>query len=147
MEERSTAEKGDAGFDGIRLLLCENPLPQMDEAIAVATSELPRSNLYTEPHTESLRGLLGQRLNVPTACIYIYAGSELILRQLFDRFGEQGHLLTPTDPLFPEIVESYTETRLRPEDGFRFDLRDLTAPERTQTPPTVTSLSGTRPRC
>ena len=41
-------EKGGGAFHGIRLLLCENPLPPLDEAIAAAQAELPLSNYYTE---------------------------------------------------------------------------------------------------
>jgi Aminotransferase class I and II len=41
------------------------------------------------------------------------------------------HLLTPTYSLFPEIAGSYSETRLLPEDDFRFDLAELSVPERT----------------
>lgn len=43
------AEKGGAAFHGIKLLLCENPLPPLDEAIAAAQAEVPHSNYYTEP--------------------------------------------------------------------------------------------------
>ena len=32
----SLSEKGGGTFQGIRLLLCENPLPPIDEAIATA---------------------------------------------------------------------------------------------------------------
>jgi len=31
-------------FQDIKLLLCENPLPQIDEAIAAALAEAPRRN-------------------------------------------------------------------------------------------------------
>jgi histidinol-phosphate aminotransferase len=31
------------------LLLCENPLPPIEEAITAAQEEAPRSNFYTEP--------------------------------------------------------------------------------------------------
>jgi histidinol-phosphate aminotransferase len=127
----STAEKGGAGFDGVTLLLCENPLPPIDEAIEAAEDELPRSNHYTEPHSEPLREMLGERLGVPTEHLHVNAGSELILRQLFDRFGQRVHLLTPTYPLFTEIADRYTETRLRPERDFQFDLRELEFPEET----------------
>lgn len=41
------------------------------------------------------------------------------------------HLLTPTYVLFPEIAQAWTETRLRPEDGFRFDLGQLVIPPGT----------------
>jgi len=131
MTEPSTVEKGGAGFDGVKLLLCENPLPPIDEAIQAARDELPRSNHYTEPYSAPLRDLIGDRLGVPTDHIHLNAGSELILRQLFDRFGGHVHLLTPTYPLFPEIADQYTETRLRPADDFRFDLRDLEIPDET----------------
>ena len=101
------AEKGGGTFQGIKLLLCENPLPPIEEAIAAAQAEVPHSNYYTEPY------------------------SELILRQLFDRFGQQVHLLTPTYVLFPEIARHYTETRLLPENDFTFDLAELAIPQGT----------------
>ena len=131
MHERSTREKGGGEFEGVKLLLCENPLPPIDEAIEAARRELSRSNHYTEPYSKPLRDLLADRIGVSTDHLHVNAGSELILRQLFDRFGEQVHLLTPTYPLFPEIAEAYTETELRPEDDFRCDLRDLRIPEGT----------------
>ncbi|WP_225336212.1 pyridoxal phosphate-dependent aminotransferase [Halomicrobium urmianum] len=127
----STTEKGGADFDGVKLLLCENPLPPIDEAIEAAADELPRSNHYTEPYSEPLRELLGDRLGVPTEHIHVNAGSELILRQLFDRFGQHVHLLTPTYPLFTEIAEQYTETRLRPDEDFQYDLQELEFPNET----------------
>lgn len=131
MREASTVEKGGAGFEGIKLLLCENPLPPIDEAIEAARNELPRSNHYTEPYSEPLRELLADRLGVSVNNVHVNAGSELILRQLFDRLGGRTHLLTPTYPLFKEIAEQYTETRLRPENDFQFDLRELDVPDDT----------------
>ena len=127
----SKLEKGGGSFAGIKLLLCENPLPPLDEAIEAARAELPRSNHYTDAHSAPLRRLLADRLDVPERHIHINAGSELILRQIFDRFGDRVHLLTPTYPLFPEIARQYTETRLRPEDVFRFDLAALRIPNGT----------------
>ena len=35
------AEKGGGSFHGIKLLLCENPLPPLDEAVAAAQAEAP----------------------------------------------------------------------------------------------------------
>jgi histidinol-phosphate aminotransferase len=125
------SEKGGGTFRGIKLLLCENPLPPLDEAIEAAQAELPRSNYYTEPYSEPLRHLLSEQIGVPERLIHINAGSELILRQLFDRLGQQVHLLTPTYVLFPEIARSFTETRLRPEDGFAYDLAQLQIPSGT----------------
>jgi histidinol-phosphate aminotransferase len=127
----SRLEKGGGTFTGIKLLLCENPLPPLEEAIEAAQAELPRSNYYTEAHSAPLRRLLAQTLVVEEHLIHINAGSELILRQIFDRFGQQVHLLTPTYALFPEIARHYTETRLRPEYDFRFDLDDLRIPDGT----------------
>jgi histidinol-phosphate aminotransferase len=127
----SKAEKGGAGFEGLKLLLCENPLPPLEEAIEAARAELPRSNFYTEPHSAPLRDLLSRQLGVADELIHINAGSELILRQIFDRLGQRVHLLTPTYALFPEIAQSVTETPLLPERDFRFDLRDLEVPEGT----------------
>jgi histidinol-phosphate aminotransferase len=127
----SILEKGGGTFTGIKLLLCENPLPPLEEAVAAAQAELPSSNYYTEPYSAPLRGLLAEQLGVPERLVHINAGSELILRQLFDRLGQQVHLLTPTYVLFPEIARQYTETRLRPEDGFACDLARLEVPRGT----------------
>lgn len=125
------AEKGGGAFQGIKLLLCENPLPPIDEAIAAAQAEAPHSNFYTEAYSAPLRRLISEQIGVPERLIHINAGSELILRQLFDRFGQQVHLLTPTYVLFPEIARRYTETRLPPEKDFAFDLAELVIPEGT----------------
>jgi histidinol-phosphate aminotransferase len=78
-----------------------------------------------------LRRLIARQLGVPERIIHINAGSELILRQLFDRFGQQVHLLTPTYALFPEIARRYTETRLLPEKDFAFNLSELSIPKGT----------------
>ena len=127
----SILEKGGGAFAGIKLLLCENPLPPIDAAITAAQAEVPRSNYYTEAYSAPLRRLIAQQLNVPERLIHINAGSELILRQLFARFGQQVHLLTPTYPLFPEIAGHYTETLLLPENNFAFDLAQLELPAGT----------------
>jgi len=127
----SILEKGGGKFEGIKLLLCENPLPPIEEAIAAAQAEVPRSNYYTEPFSEPLRRFIADSIGVPERLVHINAGSELILRQLFDRLGQRVHLLTPTYPLFPEIAERYTETRLLPEKDFAFDLADLEIPDGT----------------
>ncbi len=127
----STHEKGGASHRGIKLLLCENPLPPLDEAIAAAAVELPHSNYYTEPYSAPLRAFIAGQLGVPESLVHINAGSELILRQIFQRLGRQVHLLTPTYVLFPEIAQAWTETRLVPETNFRFDLAELTIPPGT----------------
>jgi len=127
----SISEKGGGAFAGIKLLLCENPLPPLDEAIAAACDEVPHGNYYTEPYSAPLRRVIAEQLGLPERLIHINAGSELILRQLFDRFGQQVHLLTPTYPLFPEIARRYTETPLAPESDFGFDLSALQVPEGT----------------
>lgn len=124
-------EKGGGEFEGIKLLLCENPLPPIDEAIEAARAEVPRSNYYTEPFSAPLRRMLAEQNEVPERLVHINAGSELILRQLFQRLGQRVHLLTPTYALFPEIAASFTETRLNPEEGFRFDLGPLAIPDGT----------------
>jgi histidinol-phosphate aminotransferase len=127
----SLTEKGGGAFEGIKLLLCENPLPPLDEAIVAAQSEAPRGNYYTEAYSAPLRQLLSEQIGVPERLIHINAGSELILRQLFDRFGQQVHLLSPTYSLFPEIAQRYSETRLLPEKDFFFDLAELRIPDAT----------------
>lgn len=125
------SEKGGGSFHGIKLLLCENPLPPIDEAIAAAQAEAAHSNYYTEPYSAPLRQLISEQLGVAERLIHINAGSELILRQLFDRFGQQVHLLTPTYGLFPEIARRYTETRLLAENDFAFALGEWVIPEGT----------------
>ncbi|HUW37282.1 MAG TPA: histidinol-phosphate transaminase [Rhodocyclaceae bacterium] len=125
------AEKGGGSFQGIKLLLCENPLPPIDEAIAAAQAEVAHSNYYTEAYSAPLRRLISEQIGVPERLIHINAGSELILRQLFDRFGQQVHLLMPTYSLFPEIGRRYTENRLLPEQDFAFDLNQLGVPDGT----------------
>jgi len=127
----SLTEKGGGAFEGIKLLLCENPLPPIEEAIAAAQAEAPRGNYYTEPYSAPLRRLLSEQIAIPERLIHINAGSELILRQLFDRFGQQVHLLTPTYSLFPEIARRYSETRLLPEKDFSFDLSEFRIPDGT----------------
>jgi len=127
----SILEKGGGTFHGIKLLLCENPLPPLDAAIEAAQAEVPHSNYYTEPYSAPLRRLLAKQLGVPETLIHINAGSELILRQLFQRYGQQVHLLTPTYALFPEIAGQYTETWLKPENDFAFDLTQLEIPAGT----------------
>jgi len=127
----SILEKGGGTFEGIKLLLCENPLPPLDEAIAAAQAEVPYSNYYTEPYSAPLRRFIAGSIGVPQRLVHINAGSELILRQLFERLGKQVHLLTPTYPLFPEIARRYTETRLVPENDFAFDLAQLAIPPGT----------------
>jgi histidinol-phosphate aminotransferase len=131
MNEQQIVEKGGATFEGIKLLLCENPLPPIEEALVAAQAELRRSNYYTEPYSAPLRQFIARQLGVPERLIHINAGSELILRQLFDRFGQQVHLLTPTYGLFSEIARRYTETRLLPEQDFVFDLSELVIPKGT----------------
>lgn len=111
--------------------LCENPLPPLDEAIAAAQAELPASNFYTKPYSEPLHRFLAESIGVPERLIHINAGSELILRQLFKRLGQQVHLLTPTYALFPEVAKRYTETPLLPENDFAFDLARLEIPSGT----------------
>lgn len=128
---RAISEKGGGAFQGIKLLLCENPLPPIEEAIAAAQAEAPRGNYYTEPYSAPLRRRIAERIGIPERLVHINAGSELILRQLFDRFGQQVHLLTPTYALFPEIARRYTETPLLPEKDFAFDLSDLKIPDGT----------------
>lgn len=125
------AEKGGGTFQGIKLLLCEHPLPPLDEAIVAAQAELPHGNLYTEPYSAPLRALISTRLGVPERLVHINAGSELILRQLFERFGQKVHLLTPTYMLFVELTGQYTETCLSPLNGFAFDLARLEIPDGT----------------
>jgi histidinol-phosphate aminotransferase len=122
---QSLVEKGGATFEGLKLLLCENPLPPIDEAIAAAQAEAPRGNYYTEPYSAPLRRLIAERLEIPERLVHLNAGSELILRQLFDRLGDRVHLLTPTYALFPEIARRWTETPLDPERDFAFDLSRL----------------------
>lgn len=127
----SRLEKGAAEVPGINLLLCESPLPPIPAATEAAGAELPRSNHYTEPYSAPLRRLLSEQEGIPESHLHINAGSELILRQLFDRLGRSVHLLTPTYPLFPEIAARFTETALLPEREFDLDLSEIVVPPET----------------
>jgi histidinol-phosphate aminotransferase len=71
----SLLEKGGGTFAGIKMLLCENPLPPLEEAIAAAQEELARSNYYTEAYSAPLRRLLSEQLSVAERLIHINAGS------------------------------------------------------------------------
>jgi histidinol-phosphate aminotransferase len=131
MNMKSIAEKGGGTFMGIKLLLCENPLPPIEEAVAAAQAQVPHSNYYTEPYSEPLLSYVSESIGVPKRLVHVNAGSELILRQLFDRLGDRVHLLTPTYVLFPEIAKHYTQTRLPSENDFAFDLTKLEVPDKT----------------
>jgi histidinol-phosphate aminotransferase len=67
----SILEKGGGTFEGIKLLLCENPLPPIEEAIVAAQSEAPPSNYYTEAYSAPLRRLISAQLAVPERLIHI----------------------------------------------------------------------------
>ena len=86
----SIAEKGGGTFEGIKMLLCENPLPPIEEAVAAAQAAVAHSNYYTEPYSGPLRRFISERIGVQERLVHVNAGSELILRQLFDRLGERG---------------------------------------------------------
>jgi histidinol-phosphate aminotransferase len=102
---RVIAEKGGGTFRGIKLLLCENPLPPIEGAIAAAQAEVPHSGYYcAKSYSAPLRRFISGQLGVPERFIHINAGSERILRQIFECFGRQVHLLTPTYALFSEIA-------------------------------------------
>jgi histidinol-phosphate aminotransferase len=124
----ATVEKGGATFEGLRLLLCENPLPPLDEAIAAAREALPLSNYYTEPYSAPLRSLLARLHDVPERLIHINAGSELILRQLFDRHGARVVMTSPTYALFPEVAQEAIPIDLAPANDLAFDLARLEVP-------------------
>jgi histidinol-phosphate/aromatic aminotransferase/cobyric acid decarboxylase-like protein len=68
----SILEKGGGTFTGIKLLLCENPLPPIDAAIAAAQAEVPHSNYYTELYSALLRRCPDTRFLVDEA--FILAG-------------------------------------------------------------------------
>lgn len=125
------SEKGGSSFKGVKMILCENPLPPIKQAIESAKNILPESNYYTEAYSAPLRDLLASQLNISNSMIHINAGSELILRQLFQKFGQRVHLLTPTYSLFTEIAQSYTETRMLPGNNFQYNLSALKVPQGT----------------
>lgn len=98
------AEKSGGSFRGIKLLLCENPLPPIDEAVAAARAHVPKSNFCTEPYSAPLRRLISEQPGAPERLVHINANSELVLRLLFDRFGQQVHLLTPATRYSPRLL-------------------------------------------
>jgi histidinol-phosphate aminotransferase len=129
--QKSRLEKGGFPLEGINLALCENPLPPIDEAIEAAKAEAPLSNHYTEPYSGKLKEKISDYVKVPLDHIHINAGSELILRQLFLRYGQRVHLISPTYYLFEEIAENKTYTLLDEREDFLFDMRNLDIPEDT----------------
>lgn len=124
-------EKGGGTFAGIKLLLCENPLPPIDEAIEAAAAELPRSNFYTEAYSQPLREVIAQYCGVTTDYVHINAGSELILRQLVRKFAKRTHLIAPSFALFEEISRKKTYTHLDEADDFQLRLTAMRIPEGT----------------
>jgi histidinol-phosphate aminotransferase len=56
----AVAEKGGGTFHGIKLLLCENPLPPLEEAVAAAQAAVPHGNYYTDAYSAPLRRLIAQ---------------------------------------------------------------------------------------
>jgi len=129
--QKSRFEKGGFPIEGINLALCENPLPPIDEAIEAAKSAAYLSNHYTEPYSRKLKERISDYIKVPVEYIHINAGSELILRQLFIRYGRRVHLIAPTYYLFEEIAGNKTYTFLDEREDFLFDMRDLDIPEDT----------------
>lgn len=127
----SKLEKGGLPEKGINLALCENPLPPLDEAIEAARNALPKCNHYTEPYSQKLKERISDYVGTPARNIHINAGSELILRQLFSKYGGRVHLITPTYYLFEEIAESKSYTELAESDGFRYDVANLQIPKET----------------
>jgi histidinol-phosphate aminotransferase len=81
----SIFEKSGGTFEGIKLLLCENPLPPIDEAIAAAQAEIPHSNYYTEPYSEALRRFIAEGIGVPQRLVHINALGDPILGPGFMR--------------------------------------------------------------
>jgi histidinol-phosphate aminotransferase len=129
--QKSRLEKGGFPLEGINLALCENPLPPIDEAIGAAKAAAYLSNHYTEPYSRKLKERISDYINVPVDNIHINAGSELILRQLFLRYGRRVHLISPTYYLFEEIAENKTYTFLDEREDFLFDMRNLDIPADT----------------
>jgi histidinol-phosphate aminotransferase len=129
--QKSRLEKGGFPLEGINLALCENPLPPLVEAIEAAKTEAPLSNHYTEPYSQKLKEKISDYIKVPVENIHINAGSELILRQLFLRYGQRVHLISPTYYLFEEIAENKTYTFLDEKEDFLFDMKKLDMPKDT----------------
>jgi histidinol-phosphate aminotransferase len=128
---KSRLEKGGFPSHGIHLGLCENPLPPLDEAIEAAIREMPSSNHYTEPYSHNLKSHISNYIQISEENIHINAGSELILRQIFSRFGKKVHLLSPTYYLFEEIAETKTYTLLNEKENFNYDITKLEIPKAT----------------
>lgn len=63
----SILEKGGGTFEGIKLLLCENPPLPIEEAVAAAQAEVPRSNYYAEPYSEPLRRFIAESVDIRAA--------------------------------------------------------------------------------
>jgi histidinol-phosphate aminotransferase len=62
------AEKGGGSFKRIKLLLCQNPLPPIAEAIVAAQAQVLHSNYYTEPYSEPLRSYISESRSSEDEC-------------------------------------------------------------------------------
>jgi hypothetical protein len=96
----SMAEKGGAAFQGVKLLLCETPLPPVDEAIA---DELNRSNdAYPLTRSAQLR-----------TC------PEVLAAGIADRLRNRDILIKPLND--PTLGSGFMRiTTALPEDNQRF---------------------------
>jgi histidinol-phosphate aminotransferase len=56
----SITEKGGGSFKGTKVLVCENPLPPIEEAIVASQTQVPHRNYYTEPYSEPLRSYISE---------------------------------------------------------------------------------------
>lgn len=115
----------------INLTLCENPLPPIDEAMEAAKRTIPSGNYYTEKSSPRLKERISEYVNVPTENIHTNVGSELILRQIFSKYGKKVHLISPTYYIFEEIAKKKTYTTLSEKAGFEFDMKNLEIPKDT----------------
>lgn len=127
----SRLEKGGFPLTGINLALCENPLPPLEEAIKAAKEELHLCNHYTEPHSQRLLEKISEYTKVTTNNIHLNAGSEIILRQLFSRYGKKVHLISPTYYLFEEIAKNKSHTILDEKTNFQLDMTKIEIPQDT----------------
>ena len=120
----------------IRLSLCENPFPPLKEVISEAKKELKKANRYGSKYADMLRDELSSFLKIPKENIFVNAGSELILRQIFSLYGKRALLYAPSYVLFEEISENKKFIFLDKKDGFSF-ITDIKIPKGTTIFPIV----------
>jgi histidinol-phosphate aminotransferase len=88
----------------IRLHMNEMPYPPSPGVVKAAQQGLARLNRYADPaELEALRGLLAGYCGVPTDCVILSPGSDLLLREIVHTFSQGRKVITVSPSFFPTV--------------------------------------------